>query len=78
MEIVIANQKRKYFDCLLTKMKEHLWLSVIPRELEFCISCKKHIAKWAYLCTYFQLLLIGLCLYLFPTLFRRPVLEKVY
>ena len=27
--------------------------SVIPRELEFCINGKKHIAKWAYLCTYF-------------------------
>ena len=43
IEIIVANQKKKYFDCLLAKTKEPLGLSVIPRELEFCINGKKHM-----------------------------------
>ena len=51
--------------------------SVIPRELEFCINGKKHIAKWAYLCTYFQLSLIGLPLHLCPTIVNRPTFALI-
>ena len=45
----------------MTKNKEPLGQSVIPRELEYSINGKKHIAKWAYLCTF-----------LFPTIINRP------
>ena len=76
MEIMIANQK--YFDCLPTKTKEPLWLSVIPKELEFCVNGKKHIAKWAYLCTYFQLLLIGLPLHLCLTIINRSTFVLIF